>query len=78
MAIIIVAILLTVYVVDHPKIYGKRTSVQVKLDLSRDIDLGDEENIKQAVLKQTGLAASGIRLLKVDGITETLDLIVDC
>lgn len=77
MVIIIVAMLLTVYVVDHPRLSRPTRSTNVKLDLDRSFDVGDERSMVDAIGRQTGLTAQRVQLVRVCGISETVELQVD-
>lgn len=77
MMIIIVVMLGAVYVVDHPRLSRPTRSTKVKLDLDRSFDVGDERSVVDAVGRQTGLAAQRVQLVRVCGITETVELHVE-
>lgn len=77
MIIIILAMLASVYALDHPKFSRQLRSTRVKLDMDRSFDVGDEVAVRDAVGRQTGLAAQRVQVIRVCGITETVELQVD-
>lgn len=77
MAIIILAMLGSVYALDHPRFSRPLRSTRVKLDMDRSFDIGDEVAVRGAVGRQTGLTAQRVQVVRVCGITETVELQVD-
>ena len=77
MVIIILAMLASVYVLDHPRLSRPLRSTRIKLDMDRSFDVGDEAAVVEAVGRQTGLKAQRVQLVRVCGITETVELQVE-
>jgi uncharacterized membrane protein YqjE len=77
MVIIILAMLASVYVLDHPKLSRPLRSTRIKLDMDRSFDVGDDAAVVEAVGRQTGLKAQRVQLVRVCGITETVELQVE-
>ncbi len=74
MAIIVLATLASVYVIDHPRLNPPTNQARIKLDMDRSFDPSNKAQVMDAVKQQTGLTGKDLTVIGICGITETMEI----